>query len=57
MGLGDDERSYSRKYFPIPKNEITRLKILHQTDLLDTKEEENYDRYTSMAARLFHVRY
>eukprot|EP01040_Poterioochromonas_malhamensis_P014035 gene14035-15503_t len=56
MGLGDDERSHSGKYFfPIPKNEITRLNILHQTDLLDTKEEEKYDRYTSMAARLFHI--
>eukprot|EP01040_Poterioochromonas_malhamensis_P002997 gene2997-3184_t len=55
MGLGDDERSHTGKYFPIPKNEIIRLKILQQTDLLDTKEEENYDRYTSMAARLFHI--
>ncbi len=57
MGLEDDERSQSGRFFPIPKNERTRLKILYQTDLLDTKEEEDYDRYTSMAARLFHVRY
>eukprot|EP01040_Poterioochromonas_malhamensis_P002999 gene2998-3186_t len=46
----DDDRG-----FPLPTSESQRLKILRQTELLDSKEEESYDRYTSMAVRLFHV--
>ena len=40
---------------PIPKNEKERMAALRQLALLDTDREERFDRYTSIAARVFDV--
>lgn len=39
----------------IPKNEKHRLKSLHALSILDTSEEDRFDRVTRMAKRLFGV--
>jgi len=41
---------------PIPKNEQGRLQILKQTKILDSNtDDEEYDRFTLLAARIFKV--
>jgi two-component system, NtrC family, sensor kinase len=37
---------------PIPKNEVTRLKVLWQYEVLDTVPEEVFDELTELAARI-----
>ncbi|OUL37855.1 ATPase [Nostoc sp. T09] len=38
---------------PLPKNEIQRLELLHQYQILDTPPEEIFDELTQLAADLF----
>jgi GAF domain-containing protein len=40
---------------PIPSNEAARLRALDETGLLDTVEDERFDRITRIAQRLFDV--
>ncbi|MCU4676797.1 PAS domain S-box protein [Catenovulum sp. 2E275] len=40
---------------PIPKDELKRLKILQQTQLLDTPPEERFDRITRLVKSYFNV--
>jgi hypothetical protein len=40
---------------PLPQNEKQRIKLLNFTNLLDSKEEIDFDRLTSIAARIFNV--
>lgn len=41
---------------PLPINEKKRLKFLREAKIFDTDEnEESYDRYTTLAARIFDV--
>ncbi|MBI4713617.1 PAS domain-containing protein [Candidatus Uhrbacteria bacterium] len=40
---------------PIPKNEKQRLASLYAFKLLDTKQEERFDRITLIATKIFHV--
>ncbi len=40
---------------PVPAHELDRIQLLRQSQLLDTPPEEPYDRYVSMAARIFKV--
>lgn len=40
---------------PIPPNEEERLKVLAEYHLMDTPPEEDFDRLTRLAARLFNV--
>ena len=42
-----DEESY-----PIPPNENERLKALHNYEVLDTPDEEAFDRITRIAAHV-----
>lgn len=39
----------------IPENEAERLAVLHQLNILDTEEEERFDRITRIACKLFSV--
>ena len=39
----------------IPDNETSRLNVLYQLNILDTKEEERFDRITRIAQKLFDV--
>jgi len=39
----------------IPKNEQKRLEMLHSLDILDTTEEERFDRLTRIAMHMFNV--
>ena len=38
-----------------PQNEATRLETLRSLDILETPQEERFDRLTRMARRLFNV--
>ena len=40
---------------PVPGDEFDRLKVLRQSEILDTKSDPEYDRYTSLAKRIFKV--
>ncbi|MBY0378383.1 MAG: MBL fold metallo-hydrolase, partial [Gammaproteobacteria bacterium] len=40
---------------PFPENEKERLSTLHKLNILDTKQEERFDRITRLAATLFSV--
>lgn len=40
---------------PYPSNETQRIRALHDLHILDTVEEERFDRVTRIAARLFNV--
>lgn len=52
----EDKKKLDALIVPITKNEIERIKTLRQTNLLDSAlSEEEYDRYTFLAARIFDV--
>lgn len=40
---------------PKPVNEASRLRALHDLDLLDTRPQERFDRFTRLAARSFRM--
>lgn len=40
---------------PVPQRELERIIILREANLLDTADEESYDRYTSLVKRYFHT--
>jgi GAF domain-containing protein len=40
---------------PIPKNEKQRLASLYALNLLDTKPEKRFDKFTKIATKIFHV--
>src|SRR5690554_5811144 len=40
---------------PIPKNELERLHLLHELDILDTAPEPVFDQITAFARELFDV--
>ncbi|RVT91100.1 GAF domain-containing protein [Sphingomonas crocodyli] len=40
---------------PIPEDEADRIAALHALDILDTPQEERFDRHTRLAAALFRV--
>ena len=40
---------------PVPNCENDRIKILKQTKLLDSEEDSSFDRFTSLAQRIFNV--
>jgi len=42
---------------PIPENEEERLKVLKSLNLLDTKEEDRFDKFTKIIASIFDVPY
>ena len=42
---------------PIPSNEIDRIAALHALNILDTPQEERFDRLTRLARRVFNVPY
>jgi hypothetical protein len=50
-----DELEILNLKVPIPKNESKRIKVLREAEILDTEEEQEYDRYTSLASRVFKV--
>src|SRR5574343_152004 len=43
------------KKVPIPKNEEHRIASLYALNLLDTKTEERFDRFTMIATKIFNV--
>jgi CheY-like chemotaxis protein len=43
------------KNAPLPDDEEQRLRLLHESGLLDTEAEERFDRFTRIAAALFEV--
>lgn len=49
------DSKYDAPIPPMPKCEEHRLNVLYQSNILDTPPEEVYDRYTTMARRIFHV--
>lgn len=57
LGLSPaDENKISSLTVPVPDNEFDRIKILRQANLLDTNKEDGiYDRFTSLAKRIFNV--
>lgn len=56
FGLSQDEQQLiSRLTVPVPKNEEERIKVLRDSQLLDTLPEECFDRITAMAQRVFKV--
>ncbi len=40
---------------PLPKQEHDRIRTLREAKLFDTKPEEDYDRFTTLAARALKV--
>jgi GAF domain-containing protein len=40
---------------PLPENEASRISALHGLEILDTRPEQRFDRYTRIAAALFDV--
>lgn len=43
---------------PVPNNESYRIRVLRQTELLDSNpSDSDFDRYTSLAKRIFNVRF
>src|SRR5690554_5283303 len=40
---------------PVPKNEIERLHLLHELDILDSEPEPVFDKITQFAQQLFQV--
>lgn len=43
---------------PVPDDEVYRLNILRETKLLDSDQSDpDFDRYTSLAKRIFNVRF
>lgn len=40
---------------PIPVNELSRLAVLHTLEVLDTPEEDRFDRLTRIARKVFNV--
>ena len=51
----EDQEKLSKLLAPIPANESERLKFLRQTELLDSAEEQSFDRFTTLVQRLFQV--
>lgn len=43
------------KFPGIPENEEARLKSLYMMDLLDTRDDERFERLTRVAKKLFRV--
>jgi hypothetical protein len=42
---------------PVPDDEARRLNVLRETQLLDSNQSDpDFDRYTSLAKRIFNVR-
>ena len=50
-----DTSKVSKLLVPVPANENERIKILRQTQLLDSDDEATFDRFTSLAQRIFNV--
>jgi signal transduction histidine kinase len=44
-----------KKSYPVPANELARLEALHRYHILDTPEEEAFDRLTRLATRMLNV--
>ena len=42
----------SSKSYPIPHNEISRLKALQEYKVMDTLPEQAYDNFTTLAAMI-----
>eukprot|EP01033_Poteriospumella_lacustris_P020074 gene20074-14641_t len=49
----DDRQKLRGLKVPLPKQEEDRLLVLRQCNLLDTKADESFDRFTSLCSRLF----
>lgn len=43
------------KLAPLPKNELERLHLLHELDILDTEPEPIFDKITNLAKQVFNV--
>lgn len=50
-----DEEQLLQLTVPVPVNELDRIRILRETQVLDTAAEDCFDRYTSLARRFFHA--
>lgn len=50
-----EDVSWSTLSVAAPAKEEERLKVLLEADILDSKNEEIYERYTTMASRIFKV--
>ena len=57
--LKDDVLKLAKLSVPIPRNELKRLKLLRESKILDkdNTREEQLDRITSLAKRVFNVRF
>ena len=54
--LAKDLCALQKLTVPVPKQEVTRLKLLRETNLLDSAVNEgDYQRFTSLASRVFKV--
>lgn len=53
--LATEPITAAMKPAPIPQNEDVRLAALHDLDVLDTPQEERFDRFTRKLARVFDV--
>ena len=51
----DDKEALENLTVPIPECENDRVKILRQTKLLDSEDDSSFDRFTSLAQRIFNV--
>lgn len=50
-----DKITLSKLKVPLPINENTRITTLRQTNLLDSTQEEEFDRFTNLCSRVFDV--
>lgn len=50
-----DDVEVKMKFPGIPENEEERLKSLYMIDLLDTRDDERFERLTRIGQRLFQV--
>ena len=56
LGLTErDKQEISKLTVPVPDYENDRIKILRQTNLLDSEEDVSFDRFTALAQRIFNV--
>lgn len=51
----NDEKKLGAVSVPLPSHERERVLLLRQCNLLDTEQDEAFDRFTNLAARCFKV--